>query len=355
MISNSISQDIYNKNSALVAELGIKNLSDFAIRVLRVLLQKQSSCGKIFYSHETIAAIVGCSVSTVRRTLNYLRSQGIVKWQTRFKKTSLYFIHAGLLIKSNLKQIQQFFITYFKVVLPKSLRSSVKSPESCVPENERVREFKGIFNMIISQLSKVVKGVDPEDPFGDKTAKPPVFKKTEKKELNDPDHPVRDIIIARFEKHLPLNEHGRIKLRQYPSYSLLVAERRLKSALSSPAPFLYLLKVCEYHCRENGFYIEKIVYHQKCHEKGIDPKDNNFYDKDAFEQSKMKKIVHPDSARNSEGADYKRSSSYVPWKPDTNRRNDDVPQDLSFLKDCSLLNSTAEYFRDILLGKVKVM
>lgn len=351
MIFSTISQDLYNKKVPSLADYDIKNLPDFSIRVLRILIQKQISSAKVFYSHETMALLARCSVSSVRRALYLLRSQGLLQWQQRLNKSCLYFVNRVLLIKSNLQQLEQFFTTYFRCILPQPLRSPKKSPESSLPENEQLSKFKGIFSMIISHLSNRVKEVNPDDPFGDRTKEPPVLKKTEQRQESDSDYPLRDTIIGLVEKSLPLTEHGKLKLRQYPSSALQTAKKDINIALKRENPFIHLLWICEQHCKENGLYVERSRYNQQCYKKGINTQDNNFYNKDAFEQSKMNNRGRPDAARSEPT---QRPSSYFVWRPDDYRMKQDVPKDFSFLEQVGIENSTQQRFIDILLKKVRV-
>lgn len=144
----------FNRNLFELSDGFQKELSE-KLQALLSLLISSTTYREIFFSHETLAVKLRCSVRTVQRGLNVLRSRGFITWTYRYYQTNLYTVHPDFDNDCQREKARNFLKQFFAFSLV--LLLSFTLPKERAAENVRLEDLKELLN-IKNHSTKIVGG-----------------------------------------------------------------------------------------------------------------------------------------------------------------------------------------------------
>lgn len=272
-----LSQFNFIKNPLLESDW-VENISYRAKEILNFLFSSNNFQRESIASFGVIAKNIGCSVSTVQRSIRELIRLGIIIKKRRFNASNKYMLHPSLNNPEIITRLRrQFKILYQSLFFNLSL---ILSSYGCSPKfDQLIKNFNVLFKMVIGSV--IVRRS-----YKNKNALPPIPTpaiQQKKNNIGTRRGVIMSIssrleVIRQIQKKLPLTEHGSLNLEKYPVTALQEAMSKLRVALQKRDPYIYLLSICESHCKINELPIDRVVNDREKMKRGIPHYDKHFVD-----------------------------------------------------------------------------
>ena len=209
---------------------------------------------KVYISHETIAARVGCSLSTVKRAVRRFKELGVLDSIYRHMDTCEYSMNEFFFTKETRKKLSSVFRYFVPLALSLLALGSnelqLKLKDKDFINNEVVTVSNDARSQVVNDVELTL-----------------FCKNLRKKRMNaETSDKIREIM-----KRMPMTTHGMLRLSVYPPKVLHYAMAALDKALANDDPFVYFLRVCDYFCTQNRIQQDHVFYKSSQKALGIAP------------------------------------------------------------------------------------
>lgn len=258
--SYKICQPLHEEISLSLGAFFSNRLSITDFEVLDLLYSLRNKYGNNIYKSQTsMARDLGYCRETINRSINRLRSFGIIWTMSGTKQTCLYYLHEFFTKNSTRKNLSSFMRYYVSF----SLSLLIPTPEVTQVKLDVLKT-----NLVSSSSIR-----ESNSNAGARARE--IRHEYEKKERLNEQTLGRNALEAsarlmKLQENFPITPHGLITLSVFPEQAIDHAESMLNKAIMAQQPFGYFLSLCKNYCKSNGISFSWRPYYERKQALNID-------------------------------------------------------------------------------------